>query len=321
MNRLARYLLVAAGLLLASSACAKTTGVDEDRALQSGPCYEALVDKNETNPTTAPKRELGAACQAEDGDIDKAWARVVRLWGSDSTDLPDYSSYRRADEPVDGGAPKWVAAVGIVLTYLVLGWPMRAAARLFGAYPGAAKGAAAGAVVSLLLRGLCCAAFGALFSLPNVGALAAAALLAATVLHVARPLAGAPTPSDGSFAAQTAEAINDLVGALLPLAALGLFVQQSALLLAFALLLAPVVSTGPAIAARRAARATPLRAALGAAALGAALGETLVAAPPVSGWIAALTGASVIVPLVLAAATLAAGWALAASARPARGDA
>jgi hypothetical protein len=314
MNRLARYLLVAAGLLLASAASAKNTGVDEDRALQSGPCYEALVDKNETNPTTAPKRELGAACQAEDGDIDKAWARVQRLWGSDSTDLPDYSNYRRADAPVDGAAPKWVAAAGIALTYLVLGWPMRSAARLFGAYPGVAKGAAAGAVVSLLLRGLFCAGFSALFSLPNVGAIASAALLAATVLHLARPLAAAPTPADGSFAAQIAEAINDLAGALLPLAALGLFVQQNALLFAFALLLAPVFSTGPAIAARRVARATPLRAAIGGAALAAALGATLVAAPPVSGWVAALTGASVIAPLVLAAATLAAGWALAARA-------
>jgi len=318
---LARYLLVAAGLLLASAACAKNTGVDEDRGLQSGPCYEALVDKNESNPTTAPKRELGAACQAEDGDIDKAWARIVRLWGSDSDALPDYDSYRRADAPVDGAAPKWVAAAGIVLTYLVLGWPMRSAARLFGAYPGVAKGAAAGAVVSLLLRGLVCAAFGALFGLPNVGAIASAALLAATLFQLARPVAAAPTPREGSFASQAAEAINDLVGALLPLAALGLFVQRNAALFAFAVLLAPLASTGPAIAARRVARATPLRAAIGGAALAAALGETLVAAPPVSGWLAALTGASVMAPLVLAAATLAAGWALAAPTRPARGDA
>jgi hypothetical protein len=320
-GRLAVCLLVAAGCALASEASAKTTGVGDDANLQSGPCYEALVDKNETTPTTAPKRELGAACQAEDGDIDKAWARVVRLWGSDSDVLPDYDSYRRADAPVDGGAPKWAAAAGIVLTYLALGWPLRAAARLFGAYPGPAKGAAAGALASLLLRGLVCAAFGALFSLPGVGALAAAALVAATIVHVARPPAAASTPTDASFAARTAETINDVLGALLPLAALGLFVQQNALLFAFAMLLALAVSTGPAIALRRAARATPLRAALGGAALAAALGETLVAAPPVSGWIGALTGASAIAPLALAAATLAAGWALATAARPARGGA
>ena len=43
----------AALLALAGGALAKTTGVADDTGLQSGPCYEALVDKNETNPTTA----------------------------------------------------------------------------------------------------------------------------------------------------------------------------------------------------------------------------------------------------------------------------
>ena len=49
-------------------------------------------------------RELGSACEVEHGDVDKAWARVIRLWGSDSTDVPDYDSYRRADAPVTGAA-------------------------------------------------------------------------------------------------------------------------------------------------------------------------------------------------------------------------
>jgi len=310
--------LVFTGLALAGPASAKSAGVGDDAGLQSGPCYEALVDKNETSPTTAPKRELGAACQAENGDIDKAWARVVRLWGSDSTEVPDYDSYRRADAPVDGSTSKWVGAAGIALTYLALGWPMRSAARLFGAMPGPARGAAAGAVVCLTLRGLVCAAFGALFGLPGAGALAAAALVAATLVQIARPPAVA-RPFDGSFAAQTAEAINDSLGALLPLAALGLFIQQNMLLLAFALLLALAASTGPAIALRRFARATPLRAAVGGAALAAALGQMLVAATPVSGWLSAVTGAAAIAPFALAAATLAAGWALAAPAPPARG--
>jgi hypothetical protein len=305
---------VVAGLALASAASAKTTGVGDDASLQSGPCYEALVEKNETNPTTAPKRELGAACQAENDDIEKAWARVIRLWGSDSTDVPDYDSYVRADAPANGAAPKWVAVAGIALTYLALGWPMRSAARLFGALPGPAKGALAGAVVVLALRGLICLGFGALFSLPGVGALAAAALVAATLVEIMRPRAP-PTTFDGTFAAQAAEAINDSLGALLPLAALGLFIQQNVYFLAFALLLALAVSTGPALALRRVARATPLRAAAGGAALAAALGETLVTAPPISGWLSALTGASVIAPIALAAATLGAGWALAAPAR------
>ena len=33
-------------LFVLASALAKTTGVDDDPALQSGPCYEALVDMN-----------------------------------------------------------------------------------------------------------------------------------------------------------------------------------------------------------------------------------------------------------------------------------
>ena len=307
--------IVATALLAAGAASAKNTGVGDDPLLESGPCYEALVDKNESSPTTAPKRELGAACQAEDGDIDKAWARVVRLWGSDSTDLPDYGSYVRADAPVGGAAPKWLAAIGILLTYGVLGAPLRSAARLFGAYPGQARGAAVGAVVSLIIRGLICAAFAALFGLPYVGALGAAALIAWTIVRLGRTPAAPLEPTAGSLATRLAETINDALGACLPLAALALFVQQSSLLLAIAIALALVASVGPVIAARRVLRATPLRAAIAAAALVAALGEMLVVAPPVSGWIGGLAGASLIAPVALAGLTLAAGLALA---RPAK---
>ena len=314
-NRVLSAAIVAAALTAAAAASAKNTGVGDDPLLESGPCYEALVDKNESNPTTAPKRELGAACQAEDGDIDKAWARIVRLWGSDSTDLPDYGSYVRADAPVGGGAPIWLAAIGILLTYAVLGAPMRSAARLFGAYPEPAKGAATGAVASLILRGLLCAAFVALFGLPYVGALGAAALIAWTIVRLGRTPAAPLEPTAGSLATRLAETINDALGACLPLAALALFVQQSSLLLAIAIALALVASVGPVIAARRVLRATPLRAAIAAAALVAALGEMLVVAPPVSGWIGGLAGASLIAPVALAGLTLAAGLALA---RPAK---
>jgi hypothetical protein len=315
IERLLCATILAAALLAASAASSKTTGVEDDSQLQSGPCYEALVDKNENSPTTAPKRELGAACQAEDGDIDKAWARVVRLWGSDSTDLPDYGSYVRADAPVDGAAPKWLAAIGILLTYAVLGAPMRSAARLFGAYPAPTHGAAIGAVVSLVLRALLCVAFIALFTLPYLGALGAVALIACTIVRLGRAPAAPWEPAAGSFAAGLAETINDALGVCLSLAALALFVQQSWLLLAIAIALALVTSTGPVIVARRVLRATPLRSAIAAAALVAALGELLVVAPPISSWIGGLTGATLITPVALAALTLAVGLALA---RPAK---
>jgi hypothetical protein len=307
--------LLAFALMSANPASAKNTGVGDDASLQSGPCYEALVDKNESSPTTAPKRELGAACQAEDGDIDKAWARVIRLWGSDSTDVPDYDSYVRADATVGGAAPKWLAAVGVLLTYLVLGAPLRSAARLFGVYAGPARGAVIGAVTSLMARGLLCTAFASLFVWPYLGSLAAAGLIAWTIIRLSRVPASASAPVADTRAARLAEIFNDALGACLPLAALALFAQQSWSLLAIAVLLAIVASVGPVIAGRRLLRATPLRAAIAAAALVAALGEWLVVTPPVSGWIGGLTGASLIAPVALSALTLAAGLALA---RPAK---
>ena len=178
--------VVGVALHFSAVALAKTTGVGDDPALQTGPCYEALVDKNAATPTTAPNRELGSACEAEHGDVEKAWARVIRLWGSDSTDIPDYDSYRRADAPVSGAAPKWLAVVGILLSYAVLGTPMRSAARLLGAYPGPAKGAIVDLVASLVLRGLIGAAFIALFGLPYLAALGAAALIAWAVIRLGR---------------------------------------------------------------------------------------------------------------------------------------
>jgi hypothetical protein len=205
----------------------------------------------------------------------------------------------------------WLAAIGVLLTYAVLGAPMRSAARLFGAYPGPAQGAAIGAVASLALRALVCAAFIALFTLPYLGALGAAALIAWTIVRLGRAPTAPLEPAADSFAARLAEAINDALGACLSLAAVALFVQQSWLLLAIAIALALVASAGPVIVARRVLRATPLRAAVAAAALVAALGELLVVAPPVSGWIGGLTGASLIAPVALAALTLAAGLALA----------
>ena len=299
--------IIGVALLSAASALAKSTGVGDDPALQNGPCYDALVDKNAANPTTAPNRELGSACEAEHGDVAKAWARVIRLWGSDSTDVPDYDSYRRADAPTDGAAPKWLALVGILLTYAVLGWPMRSAARLVGAYPGAAKGAVVDVAASLVLRGLIAALLIALFSLPYLTALGALALIAWTVLRLGRPATAPLDPFANSLSAHLAEAINDAAGATVGLAAIALFVQNSYLLFALALALAVVVSMGPVIAARRALRATRFGASMAAAAFAAAVAETLVVAPPVSGWLGGLTGASLIAPIVAAGLTFVAG--------------
>ena len=310
-RRALKAAVVGAALLFSAHAFAKTTGVGDDPALQTGPCYEALVDKNAATPTTAPNRELGAACEAEHGDVGKAWARVIRLWGSDSTDIPDYDSYRRADAPVDGAAPRWLAVVGILVTYAVLGVPMRSAARLVGAYPGPARGAVVDVAASLVLRGLILAAFVALFSLPGLAALGAVALIAWAVVRLGRAAPAQSDPSPDSLSAHLAEAINDPAGAAAGLAALALFVQHSLLAFALGLALALVASAGPVVVARRALRATRLRAAIAAAALAAALAEAMVVAPPLSGWAGGLTGATLFAPVVVAGVTLAAGLALA----------
>jgi hypothetical protein len=312
--------VISVTLLLSISAFAKTTGVGDDPALQTGPCYEALVDKNAANPTTAPNRELGSACEAEHGDVDKAWARVIRLWGSDSTDVPDYDNYRHADAAVSGAAPKWLLVVGILLTYAVLGAPMRSAARLLGAYPGPAKGAV-DVATSLILRGLIGAVFVALFGLPYLAALGGVALILWTVIQLGRAAPAPLAPSANSLGAHLAEAINDAGGAAAGLAALALFVQHSFLAFAVGLGLALVASAGPVIVLRRALRATRLRAAIAAAALAAALGEALVVAPPISGWVGGLTGVNLIAPVLLAGITLAAGLTLAKPAVSVRADA
>jgi hypothetical protein len=308
--------VVGGALHFSAVAIAKTTGVGDDPALQTGPCYESLVDKNVATPTTAPNRELGAACEAEHGDVEKAWARVIRLWGSDSTDIPDYDSYRRADAPVSGAALKWLAVVGILLSYAVLGMPIRSAARLLGAYPGPAKGAIVDLVASLILRGLIGVGFIALFGLPYLAALGTAALIAWAVIRLGHAAPAQLEPSTDSLSARVAEAINDPAGAAAGLAALAVFVQHSFLTFALALALSLVVSAGPVIVARRALRATRIRAALAAAALAAALGEAMVITPPVSGWVAGLPGANLIAPVIFAGVTLATGLAFAKTSEP-----
>ena len=116
--------------------------------------------------------------------------------GLDSTDVPDYDSYRHADLPVDGAVPKWLVLVGMLLTYAVLGAPMRSAARLLGAYAGPAKGAVIDVVASLVLRGLLLAAFVALFSLPYLAAIGAVGLIVLAGFQLGRAAPAAINPPE-----------------------------------------------------------------------------------------------------------------------------
>lgn len=319
-----RAAVLGAAMLLTAGANAKSTGVGNDPAIPSGSCYEALVDKNAATPTTAPNRELGAACEAEHGDVNMAWARVIRLWGADSTDVPDYDSYRAADAPMDGMAAKWLAIAGLLLAYAVLGTPMRSAARLTGAYPGPAKGAALDVAVCLMLRGLIVAAFVALFSIPYLAAIGGVALIGWIAFGASRAasspaIAPADVGSARALSVHLAEAINDAAGASSGLAALALLIQHDFALFAAALALALIASIGPVILARRALRATRFGATAASALLVAVISELLILAPPFSTWGGGLKGAGIAAPLALALLTLLAGWrAGPAPARPAQ---
>jgi hypothetical protein len=299
-----------------SLACqAKSTGVGDDSAVQSGPCYEALVDRNAAQPTTAPNRELGSACETEHGDVEKAWARVIRLWGSDGVAVPDYDNYRRADAPLAGAFPKWLALAGMLLVYAVLGTPMRSAARLMGRGEGTATAAAVEMIASLVFRGLLGLALIRLLGFPYVTALGGVllAVLILWTLHAPPAPAARPQPGDGQeppggFSIFAAEAINDVAGAAIGLLGLALFAQRDLVMLAVALALAIAASAPPTLVARRRLRANPPVFIVLSALLVAFVGAFALNDPPIVSAINGATLPSLLVPLALAAAALVLGW-------------
>jgi len=291
---------------------AKTTGVDDDAALQTGPCYQTLVDRNVAQPTTAPNRELGAACATEHDDVERAWARVLRLWGSDSADVPDYDSYVRSDAGATA-SPAWagLAMVGILLVYALCGTPMRSAARLMSG--GASVLQCAGrAIASAALRGLLglCLLWLLGFSYATaIGSLAFVALLARNLgASTTTRAADAAQEETGGFPAFAADVINDVAGAALGVLGLALLARHDPRLLAAAIALAFVASIPAVIFARRRLRAHPLATTISGALLSAAVGATALLDPP----FAALTGGGAVprlaTALTLAIAVVAWGW-------------
>jgi hypothetical protein len=299
-----------------SLACsAKSTGVDEDTALQSGPCYQALVDRNVAQPTTAPNRELGAACETEHGDIERAWARVVRLWGSDSADVPDYDSYRRADDGA-GSNPVWkgLALVGMLLVYALCGTPSRSATRLTAAGDGARRSAGK-AIVNLAGRGLLGLVLLWLSSFSYLTLLGALAFIAIVAQRLRRPAsartASAPeglTNGGNRFADFAADEINDLLGAAPGLIGLALLAQHDARLLAIAVGLAIVASTPAVISARRRLRARPLATTSAAALLAAGIGAFAQLDPPIAALVGSAGALVLIGPVAFALVVVASGW-------------
>jgi hypothetical protein len=299
-----------------SLACsAKSTGVGEDSALQSGPCYQALVDRNVAQPTTAPNRELGAACESEHGDVERAWARVVRLWGSDSADLPDYDSYRRADDGA-GSNPLWkgLAIVGMLLVYAACGTPLRSAARLTATGDGGLRSAGK-AIVNLTGRCLLGLVLLWLMSFSYLTLVGGLAFVAVVAQRQRRPAAArTPAAPEGAtkegnrFADLAADEINDILGAAPGLIGLALFAQHDARLLAIAVGLAIVASTPAAISARRRLRAHPLAMRVAAALLAAGIGAFAQLDPPIAALVGSASVLVLIGPVAFALAVVAAGW-------------
>ncbi len=300
-----------AAIWLCCSAHAKTTGVDEDAALQTGPCYQALVDRNVSQPTTAPNRELGAACAAEHDDVERAWARVMRLWGSDSAEVPDYDSYVRADAGAPSQNPAWLilGIAGVALVYPVCGTPLRAAARLFS---GAASpiGSALATLAGLSFRGVLALALLWLLAFPYCAAIGALAF----VILLARDL-GSSNPSPDArpaememngAAAFVAETINDLWGAAPGLLGLMLFARYDSRMVALALALALAASAPSVIVVRRRLRAHPMAKTILAALLAAEIGVGALFDAPL-GWLAQ-AGALPRLAAALALALAVAGW-------------
>jgi hypothetical protein len=310
--------LLAIGLGYSSASLAKSTGVGDDAALQSGPCYQALVDRNVSQPTTAPSRELGAACDIEHGDVEKAWARVVRLWGSDSADVPDYDSYRRADDGSSASSAVWMGlgVLGMLLVYALCGTPMRSAARLMGMDGGGAPARnAAAAIVNLILRGALSLALLWLSGLPYLTLALGLGFVAIIARTLRAPAASTPTgkPTEAlngasGFACLVADAANDLLGAAPGLVGLALLAQHDARLVALAVALAVVASIPAIILARRRLRANPLAMTIA----GTLLAAAIAAVAQQDATLAALAGRagvpSLAAPLVLALAIFALSW-------------
>jgi hypothetical protein len=315
LSRSMRFGVIAVAMICSLTCYAKSTGVGEDSALQSGPCYEALVDRNAAQPTTAPPRELGSACETEHGDVDKAWARVLRLWESDSVPVPDYDSYRPADAPAAGAFPYWFAIIGIALVYAILGTPMRSAARLMGTGGGASLEAVVALLASLVVRGLVGLALLWLFGVSYATVLGSILLVGLLLLRLnasSAPMTSSGTDSGqnpaGVFSIFAAEVINDVTGSAIGLLGLALFAQRNILLLTLAMVFAIAASTPILIFARRYLRAKPLIFAILSALLAATVGAFALADPAIATAVGGAMLPNLLVPAALATATLGAVW-------------
>ncbi len=240
--------------------------------------------------------------------------------------LPDLSGSRPAQQPsaasarLDLGATGVaLALLGIVLTYAVLGVPLRSVAGPMGGPPVMpGRGALAEAAAALASRTVLAFLTFGLLSLPGAGAVGGMVVLACLVAALRFPRRGSPAPGappepPSRVAVTVATLINDGSASLAGVVCLALLAHHEAWLLVLGVALAPAASAPSFILRRRRLRRAPRALIAAAALLAVVVGLSMFADP----WVAAAVGQAVwprlLGPLLLA--SIVAGVGLSRAAR------
>jgi hypothetical protein len=209
---------------------------------------------------------------------------------------------------------------GLVLTYAVLGVPIRSVAGLMGRASGRSTTMLSlEAGLAIVLRACVGLVALAVLSIPYAIAAGCIVMLAAAILSLRKGPAApsknetAPAPSRASVV--LAEAINDIYASAPGILGIALLARRDPWWLAIGLALALVASVPAVIAARRRLRREPTARIATTAALGALFGATAIADPDLMARFGDTATPALASALVFALAVLGAGWRMRANPR------
>jgi hypothetical protein len=213
------------------------------------------------------------------------------------------------------GGPEGLALLlaGLLLTYAVLGVPLRSVAGLMGRASGRSTALLSlEAPLAFVLRGCVGLVILAILSVPYAIAGGCIVMLAAAILSLRKARAArsqdetAPAPSRASVA--LADVINDVYASAAGILGIALLSRRDLWWLAFGIALALVASIPAVIAARRRLRSEPMARLAATAALGALFGAAAIADPDVATRFGDAATPALASALIFALAVLAAGW-------------
>jgi hypothetical protein len=210
-----------------------------------------------------------------------------------------------------GGLALLVA--GLVLTYAVIGVPLRSVAGLLGRASGRPTALLSlEAPLAFVLRGCVGLMILMILSVPYAIAGGCIVMLAAAILSL-RKVRAAPTenetaPSPSRAGVVLADMINDVYASAAGILGIALLSRRDPWWLAFGLALALVASIPAVIAARRRLRLEPTARIAATAALGALFGATAIADPDLATRFGDAPTPALASALVFALAVLGAGW-------------